>query len=314
MRALVVGAGAVGQVIGDALVRAGAQVTFLVKPAHEAEARRGFELRPLNRGRTAVRFRDFGVVTVPEPGHDAVILTMSSTALRAPAFMPDLAARVGDATVVTVQPAIEDAELVATHVRAERVVTGMIGYLAYLDAGAVAFWFPPLSRTALSGPRARPLARALAAGGLPCRVVSDAVTLRALGGAVLETVVTALEAAGWDHRALARDRALRGLACRAAREAVSIAARRRAVATPLLLRALGPFTLRLGLAAFARLAPFDISTFFRAHYAKISDQHLALAHHERAQARALGIPTPALEALQDAARSGVYRPEAPVTS
>ena len=314
MKALVVGAGAVGQVYGRALVRAGAEVTYLVKPRHEEAARRGFVLHPWNEGRSAVPFRNFRVVVAPEPGHDVVLLAMSSTGLRAPGFVPDLAARIGAATVVTLQPDIDDAELVYAHVPAERVVTGLIAFLAYLEPPGVAVWFPPLGTSALSGPRARPIARLLSAGGLPCRVVRDAVTTRALGGAVLGTIVTALEATGWDRRALGRDRAVRVLACRAAREAVTIAARRRGVRPPLLVHALGPFTLRLGLAVFARLAPFDISAFFRTHYSKIFDQHKLMAAAELAQAQALGIPTPALEALHAASAPGVSRPEPPVTS
>jgi ketopantoate reductase len=285
-------------------VRSGAEVTLLVKPKHADDARRGFVLQPLNEGRAPVTFADFRVVVAPEPGHDAVVLTMSSPALQAPGFVADLTAGIGDdATVVSLQPAIADAELVAAHVPEPRLVHGMIGFLAYAAPGGVAVWTPPLSSTLLSGQRARPLAQALRAGRLPCRVVRDAVTTRSLGGAVLEAVVTALEAAGWDRRALARDRSLRVLAAQAAREAVAIAARRLAVRRPLLVHALGPLTLRLGLAALARLAPFDISTFFRSHYAKISEQHRLMAADERAQARALGIPTPALEALAAAVTS-----------
>ena len=65
MKVLVVGAGAVGQVYGHALARGGARVTFLVKPKHVEEARRGFVLYELNRGRAPIRWSDFAVVTEP---------------------------------------------------------------------------------------------------------------------------------------------------------------------------------------------------------------------------------------------------------
>ena len=49
MRVLIVGAGAVGQVYGHHLQRGGAEVTFLVKPRYETDARAGFTLWRLRR-------------------------------------------------------------------------------------------------------------------------------------------------------------------------------------------------------------------------------------------------------------------------
>ena len=49
MRALIVGAGAVGQVFGHHLAKAGAEVSFLVKPKYVAECERGFMLYKLPR-------------------------------------------------------------------------------------------------------------------------------------------------------------------------------------------------------------------------------------------------------------------------
>jgi ketopantoate reductase len=305
-KVLVVGAGAVGQVYGHALAKGGARVTYLVKPKHADEARRGFVLYPLNRGRTPVRWNDYAVVTEPEAGHDVVLLTIASNALRVPGFVEGLAARIGGATVVTLQPAIEDRDLVARHVPEERIVVGMIGLMAYfaplpgeeLPEPGVAYWVPPLGACPLAGPRAEPVARVLRAGGLPAKVQRDVVRARAFGGAVLETFVTALEAAGWDRRALVRDRELVALACRGAREAASVVERSTAAKRPAALAALCPFVARLGLGALGRLAPFDVATFFRVHYAKIAEQRRVLAAAERDRARELGVPTPALEALQ----------------
>ena len=207
---------------------------------------------------------------------------------------------------MTLQPADEDTNLVARHVAEERIVVGMIGLMAYfaplpgeeLGEPGVAFWVPPFGGCPLAGPRAAPVARVLRAGGLPAKVQRDVLGARAFGGAVLETFVTALEAAGWDRRALVRDRELVALACRGAREAATVVERATGARRPAALAALCPFVARVGLGTLARLAPFDVATFFKVHYAKIAEQRRVLATADRDRARALGVATPALDALQ----------------
>jgi 2-dehydropantoate 2-reductase len=314
MRVLVVGAGAVGQVYGRALQRAGAELTFLVKPRHEAAARRGFVLYPWNAGRAPVRLEGFGVVTEPGGRYDAVVLALPSTATRAPGFLDELAPRLGDATVLSLQPGLDDVERLARHVPAGQIVDGLIGFMAYLaplpgedlsGEPGVAYWLPPLASCAVAGPRAAPIAQALRAGGLPSKVHEDVAGTRAFGGAVLEALVDGLEAAGWDLAALRADRALLGLVARAARESAVVAGRVLGVAPPASLRLLGPLGERLVLGLLRRLAPFDLAAFFRAHFTKIVEQRRALGAETRERARGLGLSTTALDALHarvDAAR------------
>jgi hypothetical protein len=67
MRALIVGAGSVGQVFGHHLARGGAEVSFLVKPKYADDCRRGFTLYPLGRRPPrAQAFAAAGVLTAPE--------------------------------------------------------------------------------------------------------------------------------------------------------------------------------------------------------------------------------------------------------
>ena len=132
MRALVVGAGAVGQVYGHHLQRGGAEVWFLVKPKYAEECRAGFTVYPLNDRRRRAEPRRFaadGVVTrddeVAAEAWDQVYLTVSSTALRGP-WLPGLARAVGDATVISLQPGIEDRKHVVQYVPEARLVSGLI--------------------------------------------------------------------------------------------------------------------------------------------------------------------------------------------
>jgi 2-dehydropantoate 2-reductase len=303
---LVVGAGAVGQVFGRALRRGGAEVAYLVKPRHAEAARRGFTIHPLPGAPD--RFFDFAVLTtldeVGARAWDAVVLTVPTPALREPGWLEGLAARIGAATVVTLQPGLDDPDFVRARVGAERVVVGMIGLLAWAEPlGAptttgTAFWIPPLASCALSGPAAAPIAAALRRGGLPAPVRRDVETERAFGGALLEATVVGLDRAGWSVAALRADRALLGLVARAARESAAIVARARKVRPPLPFALLGPRTTRLILGLLARRAPVDVGAFFRIHYAKIAEQSRTLMTAQSERARALGIATPALDALR----------------
>jgi 2-dehydropantoate 2-reductase len=314
VKVLVVGAGAVGQVYGRALGRGGADVAYLVKPKHADEARRGFTVYALNKSRAPERWDRFEVLTsldeVAARSWDAVILTVPTPALREPGWLEALAAKIGTATVVTLQPALDDPDFVRARVPAERVVVGMIGLMAWLAplpheppgqlAPGTAFWIPPFGSCALGGPAAAPIAAVLRRGGLPAAVQGDVESARAFGGATLDAVVAALEHTGWDLGALRRDRALLALLARAAREGAGIAARVRGVRAPRALGLLGPTATRLVLGLLAHLAPVDLGAFFRVHYAKVGEQHRQLLAARSARARDFGIATPALDALQAA--------------
>src|SRR6185436_20748884 len=107
MRALVVGAGAVGQVYARHLALGGATVTFLVKPARAAACQAGLTLYPLHAGGRPQRFTAPVLTSLEEVARqrwDAVFLAVSSTALRDGAWLGALLAALGDATVVLLQP------------------------------------------------------------------------------------------------------------------------------------------------------------------------------------------------------------------
>ncbi len=199
MRCLLVGAGAVGQVYGYHLQRGGADVAFLVKPKHAEATRRGFVLYPLKkkRVREPVHFTGFDVLTdvaeVGEQSWDCVILCVSSTALRAGDWLAELAAVIGDATLVTLQPGPDDYAFVTERVPAERVVAGLIGLCSYaaplpgedVPEPGTAYWMPGFMRCPMSGPpeRVKPIARALRRGGHTATISKDVRRDLAFGSA-----------------------------------------------------------------------------------------------------------------------------------
>jgi 2-dehydropantoate 2-reductase len=269
-RALVVGAGAVGQVYGHHLARGGAEVGFLVKPSHVVA--RPLTLYPLNRPRRQrtrpVEFDAFRVFTdvaaVAAERWDQVYLTISSTALRAGDWFARLAPALGEATLVLLQPGPDDRRFVREHLPDERIVQGVItlvGYHAPLPGETrfprpgVAYWFPPLSPSLMSGARRDPVLAALRAGGLPARPHRDLATTSAFPTALLMPLMAVLEQAGWSFRTVRESARLR-LAARAASEALAVMARARGRSVPWPLRLLNrPLAVRLALAVAPRLMP-----------------------------------------------------------
>ena len=126
-RVLVVGAGAVGQVYGLHLRRGGARVSFLVKPAHAAWCQQGFALHRLRSRRVTEtdRLDDIEVLTdagaAASLGWDQVWLTVASDALRGDWLGAFLGA-LGDATVVALQPDLDDRTLLLRYLPEAQLV------------------------------------------------------------------------------------------------------------------------------------------------------------------------------------------------
>ena len=313
MRALVIGAGAIGQVYGRHLAQGGAQVTFLVKPEHEANTRSGLTLYRLNRSRRRrtepERLTGYGVCTrvsdTASAQWDQVYLATSSTALRAGPWFGDLSSAIGDATVVLLQPGPEDREFVVAHVPEHRIVQGIITVISYraplpgetrFPEPGIAYWFPPLTPSPLSGAAARVVAvvHALRRGGLPARRIADVASRGAFGAALLMPVIAVLESVGWRLDAL-RHRAHLALAIRAGREAMDIVAQRRGRHPPLALRLAGHALVVRSLLRVAPLAtPFDLETYLRVHFTKVGDQTRDALRTYLAWGRTARLPTEAL--------------------
>jgi ketopantoate reductase len=314
MRALVVGAGAVGQAYGYHLARGGAEVSFLVKPAHAAELAGPLTLYPLNRRRRQrtqpVQFRGFGVLTDPagarEPW-DQVYLAISSTALRAGDWFGRLAAAMGQATLVLLQPGPDDRRFVQRHLPDERIVQGVITLISYraplpgetrFPQPGVAYWFPPLAPSLMSGARVAPVLAALRAGRLPARRHRNIGAVSSFPTALLMPLMAALERASWSFRTIREPGRLK-LAAEAAREALRVMAHHEGRPAPWPLHLVNrPLAVRLALAAAPRLMPLDIETYLRVHFTKVGDQTRDFLRTYASLGEAAGLPTGALARLE----------------
>jgi 2-dehydropantoate 2-reductase len=311
---LIVGAGSVGQVFGYHLFRGGAQVTFLVRPAHRAQVAEGFALYPLNRyraGDAPLRFREFALSSsaaeVAAQRFAQVYLTVPSHGLRGP-WLAELLAQIGDASLVSLQPDVADQPLLrAAGARAETLVQGGIALISYaaplpgetrFPEPGTAYWLPPFARSPFSGPPARVQAviDALRRGGLPAARGRDVAHLLAFPNAIGMTYLTALEAAGWSARPLVHG-ALAPLCRRAVREAIAVAQVQ-----------VGSRPLGVGLASFSRLlrpalwlaqrcVPFPLTAYLKQHFTKVGAQTRLMMAGLIARGRAAELGTAALEQL-----------------
>jgi ketopantoate reductase len=312
MRILLVGAGAVGQVYGYHLQRGGAEVSFFVRERYVAELERGLTLYPLNVSRQPepLEMQGFGLRTqageVAAERFEQLWLCVSSSALRAGGIAELLAAS-GDATVVLLQPGLEDRDWALGHVPEARLVTGtitMLSYFAPLEGESrprpgVAYWLPPLTPSPFSGPpeRVQPVVDTLRRGGYPARTHPDARGFGAVSSAVMMPHLLALEAAGWSLSGLRRS-ALLPLASAAARESMAVVAAYRGEPVPLARMAVRPWAFSALLALAPRAVPFDLEAYLRVHFTKTGEQTREMVRTYREIGRRKGLQTPALDELE----------------
>ena len=312
MKILVVGAGAVGQVYGYHLARAGHAVSFFVKPAYAPAVRAGLTLHRLRARRVEpCRLQPASVLErvedVAATRWDQVWLALPSDALRGDLARQVLGA-VGGATVVCLQPGIHDGDLVRRLVPPAQVVQGLIPFISFQSPlpgcegpEGIAYWLPPMP-TLVGGDRARADAviRALRAGGLGARYARDFAQATAPGTALFQCLIATLEAGGWRLREIGDSPVLEpGMA--AAREALAIAARGAGGSGfqwPSL--ALRPWLLRLAVPVLPRVFPFDIEVYLEYHFSKVGQQTRDMLDDYIRLGAAQGQPHAALRALRAA--------------
>jgi 2-dehydropantoate 2-reductase len=314
VKALVVGAGAVGQVFARHLQQGGGEVAFFARRSRLDRLRAGLTLYPLNRRQARSRpvcFDAFEVITdVEQAGShswDQVYLCVPSTALQADLLTP-LSAALGAATLVTIQPGLEDRDAILEHVDGSQVVTGMVSFVSYpaplpgevVPGPGIAYWFPPLLTTPFSGPpeRARAVVRSLRRGGFPARQHPDVRVLAAFLVAAQTCLTAGLEHVDWSFGRLRRSPLL-GVGYAAFREASEVVAAYHGAHPPWLLRFLRPAVIRGLLRLAERRNPLDLRRFIAQHYTRLRGQTRLLIDAYIRQGWQRSLPTAALEQLRE---------------
>ena len=326
---LIVGAGCVGQVFGYHLARGGARVSFLVRPQYRDALARGYTLSRLRLGRGPRSLRAEpaplfdGVEQLASQRFDLVLLTISSAALE-PAWLRSLAAHVGDAALISLQPDPADHALIdaalserSTGRAATPLVRGNVGFIAFdaplpeqawAHARGTGFWFPPLSRSIFSGPPAvvAALLAPLRRGGLPAARVADVSRSMAFPNALGMTYLLALEACGWSVAALRADPLL-ATCQRALLQAIAIVKQRVGSAPTFISLVTHTGLVALGFGVAARCVPFPLLSFVQRHFTKVAAQTHLIVSRLVAEGERNGLATADLRALLERAKSAQLR-------
>lgn len=320
MDVLIVGAGAVGLTYGYRFRKGGAKVRYLVKPAHVDGLKNGVTMLRHNLFLKSLRARPFGDYTLyTEPDKkdfahvDQVWITVPSDALQTEWMMKLRNALPTGAVIVGLQPGPDDDARLAKVFGKERMLKGVIGFLAYqypMDSqvdpkgrSGIAYYLPPTSGSL--GPadhHAAISAKAvLAKGGMKISLSDGAAETYASLASLSITHMAALEVAGWSFkqfrdnhnmaRVLAREAAVEAQMAMAAsngEEPDEEKFRKRA--------GWGPMVTRL--AAIARGMPLE--PYLQFHFTKVGAQTRLMLDQYIERARAHNLSSTHLQSLRKA--------------
>jgi Ketopantoate reductase PanE/ApbA len=314
MADLIVGAGSVGQVLGLHLSSAGDHVGVLVRPAHVAQARSGYQLRRLRRLRGPVygRFlpdRVIDDITLIHPGDWNIIwLCVSSTGLRG-LGLEQLRARAISSTIVLIAEGVHDRAALENYWPADQVVLAAPLFLAFpgppADPGhpdtMTSYWTPPGAAWQVNGTgeRASAVVEALRQGGLKVKATQVHGAAEMFAAAVIPLAAQA-EAAGWSLRAVRRDL---GAASAAASEAAGIVAAVHGAKPPPAI-ARSTTGMRVALSAMSLLAPFDLGRYLRFHFTKVGAQTRLMLDDLIGEGAARGLSVTHLRELRAGLKDG----------
>lgn len=315
MRVLLVGAGAVGQVYGLHLQRAGVEVGLLVKAKYRAECEGGFTLFDRNRSSARHTLKPAHVFDDPmaaaAAGWDACVLCFPSDGLDAE-WVPAFLGALGDATVLSLQPGMKDRERMGRWVAAPKLLFGMISVVAYhaplpgeASEPGMAFWYPPGMPAGIQGPadRAAPLVAAFRKGGQPATHSPNVTNDIVLKGSALTVVIGALEAADWSFATLTGG-PLAQVASEAVREGVTAAAKKNGLAVPFWVGLVRPTTLKLLTMAAPVAVPFPLETYLKAHFTKVGVQGRRMLQGLVDAGEETGVATPSVARLLETRGGG----------
>lgn len=287
IHALVIGGGAVGQVIGKHLALAGVQPSLYLKPKYAGTADEGFYLHPTPTfgKQHTIRWDDFKIYTRPEQlaqvHADQVYICTSSTDLRR-GWVEQIWPLFRHALWVVMTPGLDDYAYMAKTVPERFLVEGKVGFLAYNAplpgeelAEGVAYWCPPMSPTMFTASDPETglaVTRLLEKGGLAVGLATDFHANKLYSTGLTLPLVLSLEARGWDFNRLRDDRAALARLCVAINEIATAIEAQTGTSSTMAMRLKKPGTWRLFLKYGDRFAPIPLAAYYRAKYTKFRAQ------------------------------------------
>lgn len=298
MHVAVIGAGALGAVYGVRLTATGTAVSFVVR---EARARRGgaLQLEQLDHDKAKHTLAAPSYVTTIPADADVVLVTVRQdqldeklVSLLAPSSAP----------VVVLTPMFEaDAKQLEAAI-GRLVFAAMPSVVAYDKGGTIRYWLPRAATTALEASDAPPaleeLAKALSTAGIGSQLKTNVLAENVATTVSFMPIAFGLDAAGGLDALLGDKRLLRN-AVDAVSEMRDLAKRigNAAPWASVLLRFVGPLTVKAGVAIAKSRAP-EAVTYVEEHFGrKLHAQNVRMAAHMLALAKREGVRADELTAL-----------------
>jgi len=314
MHVTFVGAGALGRVYGARLLASGEQVSFVVRPARVTETS-SFVIEQVNGARRRdVIERPVRVADVPR-STTAILLAVRFDQLEGPDPVVDRLRAAPAVPIVALTPLLprQRAQLDAAVWR--HVVPGMPSVSGYVDdRSVVRYWLTKVASTLLDDPAGadgatraaiEEIARRLDRAGISAHLERDVAQLNVGTTIAFFPLVAAIDV-GRGVDGVLTDKELLATVLDAARECDVLGKTIGKVASwaYLLMRFVGPYTLKPGVAMARSLAPESVR-FVETHFGpKLHGQHLAMGDTILALGKEQGQPMPALTRLMDTLRAG----------
>lgn len=319
MHVTVVGAGVLGRVYGVRLAQAGADVSFVVRPSRAAETS-PFLIEQVNGGHRHDALDHPRRVAAIDESSDVVLVTLRYNQLD-PGAGDDLVALLrkagsSSAPIIMLTPMMPAQRDALEKAAGRRVVPSLPGVVGYLnDSDVVRYWIPAAMSTLLDdlpasdigeAPRAalEAIARRLTQIDLPTRFERDVASQNVATTTSLFPFIAAIDAGGGIDGVLG-DKELLGAVLDAAKECEALARKigKTATVAHVLMKFVGPFTLKPGVALGRKLFPEAVEFVERHFGAKLHDQHIAMGEAILGLGRDHEIPMPALTKIVGMLRS-----------
>jgi 2-dehydropantoate 2-reductase len=287
MNALVIGAGAIGQVFGHYLQKGGNRVTFFARSERAQRIKNGLVLYHLNRRnsrRRPIQFDSFDVFSefsgIGDQEWDQVYFCIPSDAL-SENLLEQVSRSSGEATIIKLQPGLGDRRIYMRHFEESHLVSGMISFMSYaaplpkekVVRPGIAYWLPPLLSSPFSGStnRVKAVVKALNDGGLRTRVHGDVESMVGFALAAQAPLTAGLEHSHWSINEYRASPTLE-VVCRSIKEATAIVSNYLQSDPPKIMKVLNCSLIRLGLSFLPRRYPFNMEHYLGAHYRKLHEQ------------------------------------------
>ena len=315
-RILIIGAGAVGQVYGAALQRAGAEVDVFVREKYRAQAEAGYRLTRIetSRRKSTEHFRPTQIFSSADDAmsaqHDQVWLCISTPALErslldSTSDISRILGRVGNRTIVTMQSGLHMESLIAQSARGANIIEGGITLLSWTTPlpsetvegdPHIAYWVSGPNH--FGGKGAGEVAGLLNRGNCAARTHPQTRVQMAFGSATLMPIIAAMEGGGWSFSGLRKNGWMK-LGSDAGKQARAVTSAVSGQDIPMPMHFLSAPVISAVSFIAPVIAPLNIEEFLSYHFSKVRDQTERLLNKYIEDARRLQLPNDALVELRD---------------